>query len=93
MSLLSNHSVLHVPQICNYSVLHVPQMCNHTVINICHSNKIYILYIKYMCAQTQININDLPNVTNSPTFLFANDTKIFREIKHQEDLKTLQEDL
>ena len=38
-------------------------------------------------------INDLPDAVNSPTYLFADDTKIFRGIHSQEDSDILQEDI
>ena len=40
-----------------------------------------------------IYINDLPNYTISNTFLFADDTKIYREIKNEEDREIMQQDL
>jgi len=40
-----------------------------------------------------IFINSLPNTTNSPTFLFADDAKLFREITSTRDQEILQEDL
>ena len=40
-----------------------------------------------------IFINDLPDIVNSQVFLFADDTKIFRTIKNENDTKLLQEDL
>ena len=38
-------------------------------------------------------INDLPDILQSPVYLFADDTKIFRLIRTQEDTKALQLDL
>ena len=38
-------------------------------------------------------INDLPNCVTSDTFLFADDTKIFRVITNKEDREELQKDL
>ena len=40
-----------------------------------------------------IYINDLPECVEANTYLFADDTKIFREIKTEEDRKHLQDDL
>jgi hypothetical protein len=40
-----------------------------------------------------IYINELPYITKSETYLFADDTKIFRPISSHLDQKTLQEDL
>ena len=40
-----------------------------------------------------IYINDLPECVEANTYLFADDTKNFREIKTEEDRKHLQEDL
>ncbi len=40
-----------------------------------------------------IYINDLPEATTSPMFLFADDTKLYREIASQEDVETLQGDI
>ena len=40
-----------------------------------------------------IYINDLPDCIHSETYLFADDTKIFRTITSEEDCKILQEDL
>ena len=40
-----------------------------------------------------IYINDLPDVVLSELFMFADDTKIFREIRHHEDQAQLQADL
>ncbi len=42
-----------------------------------------------------IYINDLPEIVDEKThiFLFADDTKVFREIRNTEDCKLLQEDL
>ncbi len=42
-----------------------------------------------------IYINDLPEIVAEGThvFLFADDTKVFREIKNTQDCETLQEDL
>ena len=40
-----------------------------------------------------IFINDLPDQVNSEIFLFANDTKIFRNIKGPDDQKILQDDI
>ena len=38
-------------------------------------------------------INDLPDCITSEAFLFADDTKIFREIHKEDDRKELQKDL
>ena len=38
-------------------------------------------------------INDLPSVVSSSIFMFANDTKIFRVIRSEEDHIALQNDL
>ena len=38
-------------------------------------------------------INDLPGTVNSDTYLFADDTKIFKIITASEDSKVLQDDL
>ena len=38
-------------------------------------------------------INDLPEILNCETFLFADDTKIFREISSKEDSLALQSDI
>ena len=38
-------------------------------------------------------INDLPENINSETFLYADDTKIFREITSREDSIALQRDI
>ena len=40
-----------------------------------------------------IYINDLPELVASMLFLFADDSKIWRTIDNQEDIKILQEDL
>ena len=40
-----------------------------------------------------IFINDLPSIVSSPTFMFADDTKIFRVIRNEEDHLALQKDL
>lgn len=40
-----------------------------------------------------IYINDLPDCVESPTYLFADDTKIYREINTTSDRELLQEDL
>jgi hypothetical protein len=40
-----------------------------------------------------IYINELPKIVKSTTYLFADDTKIFRSINSPEDTKILQEDL
>ena len=40
-----------------------------------------------------IFINDLPSIVSSPTFLFADDTKIFQVIRNEEDHLALQKDL
>lgn len=40
-----------------------------------------------------IYINDLPDITQSSTYLFADDTKIFRQITCEQDKNTLQNDL
>ena len=40
-----------------------------------------------------IYINDMPECVNSTTYLFADDTKIFREIKSPKDEEKLQNDL
>ena len=38
-------------------------------------------------------INDLPDNMISEVFMFADDTKVFREIRSNEDIQTLQKDL
>jgi hypothetical protein len=38
-------------------------------------------------------VNDLPEITTSKTFLFADDTKIYRAIRSTNDSRLLQEDL
>ena len=38
-------------------------------------------------------VNDLPLVVSGPTYMFADDTKIFRVIRNSEDYVTLQNDL
>ena len=38
-------------------------------------------------------INDLPQVVESPVALFADDTKVFREIQSDEDRQKLQQDI
>jgi uncharacterized membrane protein len=40
-----------------------------------------------------IYINDIPEMVESSTYLFADDTKIFREIREEKDEKMLQADL
>ena len=40
-----------------------------------------------------IYTNDMPECVEANTYLFADDTKIFREIKTEEDRKNLQDDL
>ena len=40
-----------------------------------------------------IYINDLPKCVEANTYLFADDTNIFRKIKTEEDRKHLQDDL
>ena len=40
-----------------------------------------------------LHINDLPDCTLSQTFLFADDTKIYRHVKTVEDQQILQEDI
>ena len=40
-----------------------------------------------------IYINDLPDSVNSPAYLFADDTKIYRKIKETADIDILQQDL
>jgi retron-type reverse transcriptase len=40
-----------------------------------------------------IYINDMPEMVESSTYLFADDTKIFREIREENDEKMLQADL
>jgi hypothetical protein len=40
-----------------------------------------------------IYINDRPEMVESSTYLFADDTKIFREIREEKDEKMLQTDL
>jgi retron-type reverse transcriptase len=40
-----------------------------------------------------IYINDMPEMVESSTYLFADDTKIFREIREEKDEKMLQADL
>ena len=38
-------------------------------------------------------VNDLPSIVSSPTYMFADDTKIFRAIRISEDHTALQYDL
>ena len=38
-------------------------------------------------------VNDIPSIVSSPVFMFADDTKIFRVIRNEEDYVTLQNDL
>ena len=40
-----------------------------------------------------IFINDLPTQVKSDIFLFADDTKIFRNIRSEDDRETLQKDI
>ena len=40
-----------------------------------------------------IYINDMPECVNATTYLFANDTKIYKEISCEDDVSGLQEDL
>ena len=40
-----------------------------------------------------IYINDLPESISSPSYLFADDTKVLREISSKEDAKRLQDDI
>ena len=40
-----------------------------------------------------IYINDMPEMVESSTYLFADDTKIVREIREKNDEKMLQADL
>jgi mannose/fructose/N-acetylgalactosamine-specific phosphotransferase system component IID len=40
-----------------------------------------------------IYINDMPEMVESSTYLFADDTNIFREIREEKDEKMLQADL
>jgi hypothetical protein len=40
-----------------------------------------------------IYINDLPDTVESDSYLFADDTKIFRIIKGEDDKEILQDDL
>ena len=40
-----------------------------------------------------IYINDLPDIVQSEVFLFADDTKIFRQIQSDQDMEILQQDL
>ena len=40
-----------------------------------------------------IYINDLPNYTKSPAYLFADDTKLYRKIANKQDETILQKDL
>lgn len=40
-----------------------------------------------------IYINDLPEITRSDSYLFADDTKVYKEIKNYEDHTALQDDL
>ena len=40
-----------------------------------------------------IYINDLPDTVESDSYLFADDTKIFRIIKDEDDKEILQDDL
>ena len=38
-------------------------------------------------------VNDIPSIVSSPTFMFADDTKIFCFIKSSDDYAILQNDL
>ena len=38
-------------------------------------------------------VNDVPSMVSSPTFMFADDTKIFRRVKSGDDHGALQNDL
>ena len=38
-------------------------------------------------------INDLPDIVTSHAYLFADDTKVFRRVKNEDDRKNLQDDL
>ena len=49
------------------------------------------MYLAYCCFV--IFINDLPGQKNSEIFLFADDTKIFRDMKDSDDQNTLQRDV
>ena len=40
-----------------------------------------------------LNVNDIPNVATSSIEMFADDTKIYREINNAEDTLVLQSDL
>ena len=40
-----------------------------------------------------LNVNDIPNVVTSSIEMFADDTKIYREINNAEDTLALQSDL
>ena len=40
-----------------------------------------------------IYINDMPDHVDSEAYLFADDTKVYKEIKTQTDTKSLQKDL
>ena len=40
-----------------------------------------------------IYVNDIPNIVKSSAKLFADDTKIYRELSHDSDTSILQSDL
>lgn len=40
-----------------------------------------------------VYINDLPDATDSPTYLFADDTKIYRRVTNDQESKELQDDI
>ena len=44
-------------------------------------------------AETVTFVNDIPSVVSSPTFMFADDMKIFHFVRSSDDHATLQNDL
>ncbi|XP_060066130.1 uncharacterized protein LOC132546435 [Ylistrum balloti] len=53
-----------------------------------HGGEIDVIYMDFMKA-----FDKVPDYTSSNTYLFADDTKIYREIKSDEDRKAMQQDL
>ena len=51
---------------------------------------LYLSVTLYACAQ---RVNDLPNNVMSTSYLFADDTKLYRSIKEESDRTILQKDL